>query len=1441
MGDFPALQSVRFNLIFSARLILIRGLNMKNLLRLSCFLTFLLLLSTPIFAQIGPPQWTAVPMAFNGKIHIVKFLDAVGAPLTGFVGDDTGISFTTNGGTSWTRATINSPNADPFKPFQTGWVNDITFKDAMNGFAVIDSNYAMGNSSTDAGILITTNGGQSWIFDDANGTPDSGRGIYYNTANNRLYVASCDRGLVVSTDNGGTWSVQDTGTSYTGFAFNGNGLGVVATEGSSCVNFPLPYKVYWMNTTDGGMHWAKTQMNTDCWQPVGIPTTETFFGSTTVNCAGVNNAIMRSDNGGYAFSPVLGYQPANIDTLSEAMAGDACSLFASSFSQDGMWFSTNDGAKWQVIPFSPNPGVNTRFYVSPDTVWSFVGDSLKWFVRPATADIHIWPDTIAFKHASCGALSDTTIHVFGCNCPNSPELDSVKVVRLTSTVDTIKANTFNPPALPQPLCTLGLTAADSIELQFQPTGDAADSANVKLVFLDNGVLVDTFIHMNANGIVPILQVPPAPINLSGPACYGDIDTCIEIVNQSCDAITLTSATVGEQPQDMAELQLTGACILNAAPITLGPGASWCFPIDYFPGLKANTQNASFSINYVDNGVNATTNTVEVNGNTTTSVSPSFRGFNINAKSCCDVPSFTTIYFTNPTCDTIVLTNPTITGTGSYTGNFQFDTSGALGVKFPVKIPPVKGHVGLTILIDCKATDIKAIVHFPYTIISPFASVICANNVDSTLYETGVLLDTLTLDVQNPITPATVSPLSVNFGSVNCCDTTEKRTIKITAGCKPDTLTKFALSGNINGNFVFDTVGGSGLPIYLDSAQTTTIQVGFNPLCGSNGGKEPNGNIVISQTSEGVASALNIPLIADTTNAPSASLSTYAMGFDSVRSCAGQTCNTLTVTNASCGAVNLSLLTPPVNPAFTVGSVTTSTIAQGGTTTVSVCMNPSASKVTGAIQDSAVFEASANGLSSTVTLLLTAYIEPPVPSYTLTQLANLTICDSTSMTESFSVTNTGSCYTYDVVSASGGNSVSVTPPPGGYPVHIDSGASQAFSVTFAPTSVGNFSGNITLTDSDGTTIQVPYTFTDTNCTVTGQLTFKNSGNTIVTPNCLNGEMNFTVGAGGGSGVVNSVSVSPSGGRFEPTNPISGSMPFTDTILFDPNPSGSSSALVTINYTINGVAGVDTFSVYGQTTGTVGTASIGVTTPSDSCISPNDTALKEFDVMLYDDIPNSLGVTQLTFVISYNGNLLWNPKNINFGPGWTFVSDSQANDGLHITLSYDSTGSANGSTSGEALIKITQLGAITTLLSDTAVITSPHFNDSAFEACTLKALAAGGANNSAPICIDTTCGWQALQMTVAGNLQPITGIQVVPNPAHKGGSASTLHFTTNIAGNVNADVLDELGHSVLMLTNGALETGDHALAIPTDQIPEGAYFARITVNGITVIRQFVLVKE
>ncbi len=922
----------------------------KLLLLLPSFLAFFLLVSTKVSAQAPPPpSWTTVPMAFTGQIHIVKFLDAVGAPLEGFVGDDTGISYTRDGGTTWKRATILSPKG--YVGLVTGYVTDITFKNDSVGFAILDSVYNNDQNPDSGGVLITTDSGRIWNIDDTLNTPDSGRGIYYNVANNRLYVASADlrpgsQGLVVSTDNGGTWTVLDTNKYYTGFAFNGNGYGVVATEGTICNSRT---QNLWLSTTDGGVTWQKTRMFTQSWQPLGIPTTETFFASSANNCSGIANALMRSDDGGYGFSPIPSYTSGGNDTLSEDMAGDGCEQFASSFAtHTGMWYSTNDGANWQIIPSSPNPAVDTRFYVSPDTVWSFAYDSLKWIPRPATADIHVWPDTVAFKNAACQTNSDTTIHIFGCNCANTIQLvkDSIHRFNDTSTAP-VQILPAIPPAIS--LCSGGLGVADAVTIQFQPNSDLADTADYHLIFNDNGTTVDTVIHMTANGIHPV--PPPFPtkaISLSGPACSGVIDTCIEITNESCSTLIFEGggSSLNESPQCQNELQMTGFCELQKGNVTLAPGQSWCFEIDFVPGLVIGCCDASAQLEYktADGTLDTLTNFLQVVGCTTTNLKPSFRGFNINRANCCDVPDDTTIYFVNSTCDTIELRSPVITGHTSCANNFKIDTTAADNNGFPLTFPlfiPPNQHVPLTISLTCEATNCVAYIKFPYTIRANFASVACAG-VDSTQFATDSLIDTVSLTTQAIATPPKVTS-SINFGSVNCCDSTDMKTITITAGCKPDTLKGLLLINSKDTNFVLDTAGdGLILPMVLSPGQQVSFQVGFLPHCDGGSGGSDNGTMVDSMSS----GIISTPIGATSTNLATANLSTDSVSFDSVESCAGQSCKTVTFTNASCGPIKIVVNTPPQNACMTVSGVTTNTIPVGGNVQVTACLNPSALGVTG---------------------------------------------------------------------------------------------------------------------------------------------------------------------------------------------------------------------------------------------------------------------------------------------------------------------------------------------------------------------------------------------------------------------------------------------------------------------------------------------------------------
>src|SRR5579884_25296 len=492
---------------------------LRNVFGPSIFTSFLILACFgSAFAQGGPATWQRVMQGFHGTIHIVKFLDAVGAPKVGFVGDDTGIWRTNDGGTTWTRCTITSPNPGPLPPFQTGWVNDITFKDALNGFAIIDSN----TNPLDSGIIITADSGKTWVFDDNIGTPDSGDGIYYNHLSNLLFVASDDKGFMVSSNAGQAWQVLDTHKYYTGFAFIDDKSGVLATEGSNCLGSPFNY---WLQTTDEGQTWHQSRMFYESWQPLGISTTTTFFTSVNPNdCANsCPEAVFRSDMNGYAFGPIPNAFTCG-DSLTEDMVGDGCVLFApSSQSHLGMFVSTDDGKTWQPLKggaITPTPTKDTRIYASPSIVWTFSGNQLYYITRPPTTDFHIWPDTVRFTNAGCAKISDTTVHIFACNCGSNPVLTGDSTSRFTTIVDTFKGVISNP--LPLTLCTSGTSPEGnpvSVDVQFQPTSINTDSGFIHFHLVDNGQPVDTSIFVVGNGVSPHIQpLVPGRIVITSAAC-----------------------------------------------------------------------------------------------------------------------------------------------------------------------------------------------------------------------------------------------------------------------------------------------------------------------------------------------------------------------------------------------------------------------------------------------------------------------------------------------------------------------------------------------------------------------------------------------------------------------------------------------------------------------------------------------------------------------------------------------------------------------------------------------------------------------------------------------------------------------------------------------------------------------------------------------------------
>ena len=1294
------------------------------------------------------------------------------------------------------------------------------------GAAIITGN----TNPLDSGLLITLNSGSAWTFDDAPGTPDSGTAVYFNPSNHLLFVSSLDKGLVVSSDTGKTWKVIDPAKYYTGFAFTDGNRGVVATQGSDPNGF-LPVN-FWRFTTDGGLTWPVSRMFYESWQPVGIPTTETFFASTDYSF-GPSLKIYRSDNNGYSYLPTPFSTTG--DTLTEAMQGDGCSLFASSVnSHTGMYYSVNEGTTWLTMPpTAPNPGIYTRFYVSDTMVWSFTNDILSFIRRIGTPSVHIWPDSIAFTNAGCQQTVDTTIHIFGCNCGNNPTIQSITVNNAIST-DMLTATT--PGTLPHPLCTSTTSEQgnpDSILIGFQPTAanPNADSGTIDVKYTDNGVIVDTFIKIHTNAISPSAQldVPTHRVVLSGPACGPEVDTCFTISNTSCSCIQILRIHVNEPPEDTCSLKIP------FSPFTLNPGESTSICVQFFPGLQSGTVEATFSYDwhacFPGTASGTTSPLIDIAGVTTTTEAPSFRGFSISVPEkdgCCFVPADTLIYFLNTTCETLTLNTPNFF---NHVGNASFsvdNTNPLYRHTYPLVVPPgtttLPSIVPLLIKIaGCGQGTSSEKLAFSYAI---------GSSTDCSSIPSGGDTATLSIVSGGPITEPTVKPASLNF-SVSACDSTAILTGIITNGCKADTI-KSILFDSGKGHFRF--AHGDSLVI-LQPGQKDTIQIGFIPAEDT----AFNGSITLNFMSAfNTGDQLIFNFSGKGTNQAAASLSNENIDFGTL-DCNQSACDTVWIKNASCSPIKVSSIIQPHAPFTLDATGIPATLGVGDSAKVSICVSPNTNA---GATDSAIFILADLGgaIGIADTLHFTATFTPPAPSFTLTQPDTATICLDSTLDETFSFTNTGTCYTYDITgaTATSGAQVTATPIGTGYPVHVPVGGTQTFTVHFAPTGAGILSGTITLADSGGHNIAVPYSITVDTCNKTVPvLTLSDTNTNFITSNCTPLSRIFAIAAASGTVTVTSVTLT-SGTQF--TESLSQTLPFTvsttdtlyDTVTYSPDASGPNSATLT-------VGNLPALNLTGAAVGAHFNAKFGISTASPLLDSPN--VALTFTISLDSLIPDDIGMTNLTIVVDEPGGLLTLLSGSPSGVApWQADASQPPGESSPWTIHLKYTGPT---TPGQMIAG----GPIATFKAYTAIgkvnttsvsIGAPDvFNDTNFARCKMSAESDG---SSIPLQILLSCSDSIIVKALNGNLQTVVpNVEIIPNPAHKNGSAATLHFTSNVSAPFAVDIVNELGNSVEQLLNGPVEKGDHTIAIPTDNLAEGAYFVRITVNGYTTVHKFVLEKE
>jgi photosystem II stability/assembly factor-like uncharacterized protein len=280
--------------------------------------TATLFLITIAFSGKAQPGWTATRIGLAGKdLNTVFFLDNK----RGWVGGDGGfLARTDDGGTSWVRQTVDTPDA----------INDIYFRDREIGFVLAGNaifstrddgarwsevrrflprefdgaevelysvrfsskkkGWMVGSVSkndrvTDSILLYTEDGGETWGRQHA---PSRLELIHIEFANDkRGWIVGTGGTILATIDGGQTWTKQDSQTAATIFHldFRGEKRGIAVGERGTI-----------LRTTDGG----------NTWTPVPIKTRGTLLSVQFIDdnsgwAIGRSGTILRTEDAGAAW------------------------------------------------------------------------------------------------------------------------------------------------------------------------------------------------------------------------------------------------------------------------------------------------------------------------------------------------------------------------------------------------------------------------------------------------------------------------------------------------------------------------------------------------------------------------------------------------------------------------------------------------------------------------------------------------------------------------------------------------------------------------------------------------------------------------------------------------------------------------------------------------------------------------------------------------------------------------------------------------------------------------------------------------------------------------------------------------------------------------------------------------------------------------------------
>ncbi len=327
-------------------------------------------------------------------ITCIYFLDLPGPPRIGFVGTESSLWRTSDGGNTWAAVW------DTGVTYSHAYVSGICFKDSLTGWISVFNGY-----SPDEKCYRTTDGGKNWYLlqvpsDTYPYSTFGSFGIAYENASGLLFL-SCYTKIRISTDLGNTWP-DSLPYSADRFSFSDSLHGIISAVGASDIEHDSSTGLLYLVTSDGGLSWDTSASGipiaSGSYEALAMPGSSTCFG-TAANGQGV---IFRSDDFGRTWRQV-GTLPAN-HLWTGYIAGNFSRLYVQN--ESSIYVSTDSGVTWID---DGGPGFNFDFD-------GFIGDHF-FAANGVTFAGSSAPDTITPYEISTSSLWEETWPQSGVPAP----------------------------------------------------------------------------------------------------------------------------------------------------------------------------------------------------------------------------------------------------------------------------------------------------------------------------------------------------------------------------------------------------------------------------------------------------------------------------------------------------------------------------------------------------------------------------------------------------------------------------------------------------------------------------------------------------------------------------------------------------------------------------------------------------------------------------------------------------------------------------------------------------------------------------------------------------------------------------------------------------------------------------------------------------------------